>query len=1352
MKEQMNIQVVPHPFSAERVTKTVDAESTIQEMLACAQPDPLLRRYAHVFVDGHYIPRDQWDKTIPAKNAQVSLRLVPMGGGGKNPLRTVLSLAVMAVVPVLTGVLTSLPGVMALGKTFTSMISAGVGMLGRMAVSALAPPGKQRALSAKESPTLFIQAARNDIRPFGRVPRVLGRHRMVPPMAALPYTETVGNDQYVRMLFCWGYGPLEISDLRIGDTPLAEFDDIEVQTREGYDDDAPITLFTNSVSQNDLHVKLTKQAGNIVRLSAPDADEISVDITFPRGLVKFGSSGDKNTASVQIGVHYRRVGTLEWSAGAESFKPIAAQVAFIPEKPNGTLARIGTFLAVQYHRVVMDAATGALRVLTAPVFRQGRDKGQPQQPSVPQGYHKIALIERRSDHGQAVLAQHITDERDRRLFGVELQNASSFVPGPSLLGDRINISAGGLKFPGLFVSAKQSMALRRSVSFRVPKGQYEIMLRRITADSTDDNTFDETVWSALRTVRYVQPVKMKGVAMTALRIRATDQLNGPVDRFNGIVHSVLPDWTGEEWVEQPTSNPASLFREVLQGRANARPLPDNRLDLARLQEWHERCDEAKRSFDAVIDYDASVRDVLSDVAAAGRASPTVIDGRWSVVEDRPQHVPVQHFTPRNSFGFQGEKIFEDRPHALRVRFVNKDKGWQQDERLVFDDGYDELTAEKYEVLDLPGVTSADQAWRDGRYHIAVARLRPESFSFSADVEHIVCTRGDLIRFSHDVPLFGLTTGRVKQVVLEEDAIVGVELDERVERVDGRRYAVRFRKQDGSSVVAALADDQGAVDSILVFQTPLAIEQGPEVGDLAMFGESGTESVELIVKSITPRADMTARLTCVAAARAVHQADVGVIPAFSSQMTVPEEFRRPPAPLLAQIQSGKEALVRNADGSITSRVLITLVPPPSFESLRTDVIARGTHETVFRAVNSENAGKNTIALSDVEEGETYDFRVRYVSRYGVISEPLLINGHRVEGASAVPEDVQDFSITTSGSTAHLNWMAVNDIDLAGYQIRFAPRVIGVEWGAATDLIMRVPRDATSATVPALAGTYLIKAIDAGERRSLNAAKAVSMVSGQDGYNQVMVVEDHLDNDVGFINTMFFNDALILQGNDGVDQWDDVDAVDNFDVGRGGFVEAGLYNFAETIDLGAAYTTRITVDLDVSGLDIAGVVDVWQSIDAMEDFDQQADPSLWEVRVMMRTTSDDPQDPQAQWSLWTPLIVGDCTARGLQFRILMKSFESAVSPALHAVAVYIDMPDRMIGEHELLAQDLGREVVFEKAFRETPAVAIAGHDLLAGDYYTITNVTPEKFFIRFFDANGTGVERTFDYMAKGFGIRH
>jgi hypothetical protein len=147
------------------------------------------------------------------------------------------------------------------------------------------------------------------------------------------------------------------------------------------------------------------------------------------------------------------------------------------------------------------------------------------------------------------------------------------------------------------ITGKQTAALRETVTFKVPKGQYDVRLRRITADADESNRiFDETAWTALRTIRYAYPIRMPGLAMTALRIKATGQLNGVVDRFNGVVSSILPDWNGTEWVAQETANPAALFRHVLQGSANARPLADSRLDLPRIEEWHAANTAAGREF------------------------------------------------------------------------------------------------------------------------------------------------------------------------------------------------------------------------------------------------------------------------------------------------------------------------------------------------------------------------------------------------------------------------------------------------------------------------------------------------------------------------------------------------------------------------------------------------------------------------------------------------------------------------------------------------------------------------------------------------------------------------------------
>jgi len=162
-------------------------------------------------------------------------------------------------------------------------------------------------------------------------------------------------------------------------------------------------------------------------------------------------------------------------------------------------------------------------------------------------------------------------------------------------------------------------------------------------------------------------------------------------------------------------------------------------------------------------------DVLRDVLASGRASFGMVNGKYGAVRDKAQTVPVQMFTPSNSWGFSYQRAFGELPHALRVTFTNPEANYQQDVCIVYADGYNAdgsgglTAATKFEQLDLRMVTDPDAAWRLGRYHLAVGYNRPTMYSLNADVESIVCERGDLVRVAHDITEWGSAWGRFVSV-------------------------------------------------------------------------------------------------------------------------------------------------------------------------------------------------------------------------------------------------------------------------------------------------------------------------------------------------------------------------------------------------------------------------------------------------------------------------------------------------------------------------------------------------------------------------------------------------------------
>jgi len=880
-KPDISVISCPHPFKVEQKRISVQEGVTIAEIMETVQPRPELRMHAHVAIMDTYIPREMWALVKPEAGAIVTIRMVPTGGGGgKNPLKSLLTIAVIAAsiafAPGLGQVISAnLFGIVSGGALSISTALAGglITVLGGLLVNALAPPSVPKlpelsGSSVRDSAALSITGARNQINPFGVVPRVLGRHKIFPSFGARQVTEIIGDDQYLRGLVTLGPGPLTITDLKIGETAIANFEDVETEIHEGLPTDTAFTLFPNDIFQDNLSVLLQQVDAGTIRTTQIDADEISVDISFLQGLVKFVGGGQKQDVTVDVKVEYRVT------------------------SPQGAWVTAGTISTM----------------------------------------------------------------------------------------------------------ARKSSLVRDGLRWQVARNQYDVRLHRETADDSDSSVFDDVTWTALRTITNEDPIKVPELAGIAFRIKATDQLSGIIDQLNCIAESRVLDWNGSAWVEQITQNPASLFREVLQGSGNARPLADARIDLTGLQGWHDFCVTNGFTFNQVIDFETTVEELLRDIASAGRASPALIDGKRGVVIDQLQTTPVQHFSPRNSSDFKGKKIFKDLPHAWRVRFVNKDQGYKQDERIVYFDGFDVNNATKFEGLELTGVTDPDLIFFIAKYHEAVVKLRPETYTFNADVEHLVCRRGDLIRAVHDVPLFGAGSGRIKSVSLDGSSnMTGVTLDEALTMDVATNYSLRFRIADGGSLLESVVSSPGEFTSF-TFVTPIpAANPQPTVGDLALFGVTGSESVELIVKSITPGSDLSATLTCVDAAPAVHTAGQGTIPTFDSQITPPIAITQP---VVVNVRSDSTVAHINPDGTpeiqiLVSLGLINLLKLETVEGLEAR-FREGGSAGPWSYLPLQPNDARFVAFLGVEEGETYDLNFRYRFRNGDLSLWTEVLGHQVTG--------------------------------------------------------------------------------------------------------------------------------------------------------------------------------------------------------------------------------------------------------------------------------------------------------------------------------------------------------------------
>lgn len=859
----VSVQASKHPLKPEWVYADVEAGQSIYEIAGGAP--------VAAYINGHEVPEELHRLTRVKDGATLVLWPVPQDG---DILRVAAIIAVSVVAGPAAGAL--------VGSTTGAMFTAAkiaITIAGTMAINALIPPQQPEQPAQGESFNRLesLTGTSNRVAAFQPIPRLYGTFRFFPPvpMTAKPFTEVVGDDQYLRMMVCLGYGPLEIggvevgegrsaiteqttlsgTPIRIGDTEIGLFDDVEFEV--GRPDQ--MTLYSNQIietnpgftTQNtqfdgiDDNGEVTKTDGeSAARTTDTDADEISID--FSGALYSVNKDAKTTSATVTFKIEYREVGATTW------------------------------------------------------------------------------IVER----------------------------------------NEFNV----------FSNKKQTV--RRGLRWKVPTGQYEVRVTRVrTRHSNTSAVQNELNWSALRTIRSVRGFDVDGTIVMALRIRATDQLNGRIEDLSVKATSVLDVWDGSAWVPQPTNNPAWVYADIWSGTANRRPIPQSDLDTSALLDWASFCDTKGFAYNGIFDSSGTTLERASEVAGAGIASWAFNpDSQVSVVRDVVQSVPRMVISPRNSFDFGFETSAVEIPEALRVRFVS-DETWENAERLVFDDGFDESNAQKFETLQAKGVTNPDQAHRYGRYHLAQQRLRPERFTFKQDVQHLRYQRGDLLTIQHDVILVGLAAGRIKSV----ESSTEITLDEVLPMEAGKSYGVKIQKSTGQiSTVGVLTDAPGAKSIVLS-----SAVSNMAADDLVIFGELGKESIDVKVTEIEPEGDFQARITTVPAADNALDAIDAAIPAYDPVITEPVDAERVPPetpeiddPSIRGGATSITSVVRDGEGSPTATAYINVSTGGRFGSTQLNQLRYREAGTADYEVTGTQES-SVFRVDGLNVGTAYEFQARGV---------------------------------------------------------------------------------------------------------------------------------------------------------------------------------------------------------------------------------------------------------------------------------------------------------------------------------------------------------------------------------------
>lgn len=857
-----------------------------------------------VVLDGVRVAPDVWEFVFPADDQSMVVVIRP-GFNFDDILGGFVGLAV-AIAAIYTGGLAAA----AYGPLWGAVATAGTMLAGNVLVNALlpqrAPALSDRSGSDASSTHLSISGTQNTARKYGMVARVFGRVRRYPDLAAASYTEVVGENIFYRLLFDWGYGPLEISQLKIGETPLDQFEGVEIEhsalTLDGETfPDRDLTLFPSDVHEESLSILLESGQDN-VRTGQPNTDESIVDLVFPEGLRGMDDEGNFYARTVGIRLEYTPTGTENWKpfgdAGGES-----------------------------------PTSTGWLV----------------------------------------------------KIFAGEIYGTGGELP------------------TDITINAKYDP--QRRLSFRVKhdeRGQYDYRLRRLSADNTSNRVQDKVVWAAIRCITAEPPVdrsRMEPVARTAMRIKASDELNGVIDKFNGICEAIKPvyDSDTETWTEQKTRNAAWAMVDVLHSPVSGHGKGYDVIDVDEFADLALRCETRQWYFDAVIDYDTNILDLFSDIGDVCRAALIKRFNLWSVVQDKPQTIVRQKFSAKNSWGFRYSRERTDPCHGLRMRFKNEEADFVDDELEVYAEGYskdgsdDTTVATIFEDDECFGVVQPHQVAEIGTMKMAKVKMRPENWSLQTGYEGYVVGLGDLVKVAAVEIAVGLAQGRIMSVERNGSGqIMAAVVDEPCRMEAGKEYCLEIRFSDGtqeSRLVVTneleahrleFANDDGIGEPL-----PVAIQFDED--DYCHFGEAGRVDEDMIVKDINYGQNGETSLEMEHAAPELHGADAD-LPAFDSNVTdtVMSGTPAPTAPVIVSVVSDRGTATPGADGVQVYRIVARF-------RRGSGLVPLSGYQVRWREVDGDWQTEQLPASATIAEypfavpGTVYEFRIRAVSDKGMGSD-------------------------------------------------------------------------------------------------------------------------------------------------------------------------------------------------------------------------------------------------------------------------------------------------------------------------------------------------------------------------------
>lgn len=442
-------------------------------------------------------------------------------------------------------------------------------------------------------------------------------------------------------------------------------------------------------------------------------------------------------------------------------------------------------------------------------------------------------------------------------------------------------SGGWLAFPlngdaNVTLTNAASKPLRVTYQRSVNAGQYEVRLRKISADQNSGAAVNTAQWGVLKSYQ-LDEGNYKGQSRLAVQIQATGQLNGTLDEVNAVgTAKPMPYWNGSAWVtatnrDNGLSNPGALILLLARGIYDVDGkliaglgLPDDEIDIEGLKGFMVFCSAKGFMFDLFLQENTSIGDLIESIAAAGLGSRSEHTGKLGVIwfsDDQPIE-GVLNMTTMKAKSFSVEYNTQETADEIEFQYFDRARNNTWKSVRVVAPGV--ATPQRTARQPLQGVTEEAHAAVLARFSMGQNTYHRKTVSCDVDLEHMTFRRGTVMAISHDLTQWGYG-GRV-QAAVNNGGLLTLTLDDQVPAVSpvgavSRYIGLRIAGESQYRIfpLAAFAGSSSTVTLATVWPVGVAVP-GDTAGNPAhdtiwIYDFKATPGQKLRVSDVNPVGNM-----------------------------------------------------------------------------------------------------------------------------------------------------------------------------------------------------------------------------------------------------------------------------------------------------------------------------------------------------------------------------------------------------------------------------------------------------------------------------------------------------------------